>query len=394
MSSGVIGAAQADASQLLRLSEIDMSDAASLPAFFDSCGGSLVGDPTSSSKAGVQCHDAGLFLQLKQAVAEFGFGMRGPLGQRWYRDLSQDRELACEYEKVLGHRARRAFRLEWAKRTLAILQESKVQSTSSSMIEKEHGSYVPFAVIVKKEGGVGCRSAVEAAVRYCRKCTLLGGRWRLYNHFTERWDFLYIRREYSSIFQKEWVVFLEQSSGRLSDDVVSMCGDAKTESQSVLREGSAPDTKARRNRTVSGRRNSAKRPATDAASIAAGQGTKKQRMNVEYAESLALQLRSRYVEVRQVALDIIGGQQTSEPEGTDRHEDQIQEVKTSLDELESAASSEFFQRLLRNEVAYRELSGNVATVVRLTRQCDEKVGVRLSALEACVERWKCLLAGM
>jgi len=262
------------------------------------------------------------------------------------------------------------------------------------MIEKEHGSYVPFAVIVKKEGGVGCRSAVEAAVRYCRKCTLLGGRWRLYNHFTERWDFLYIRREYSSIFQKEWVVFLEQSSGRLSDDVVSMCGDAKTESQSVLREGSAPDTKARRNRTVSGRRNSAKRPATDAPSIAAGQGTKKQKMNVESAESLALQLRSRYVEVRQVALDIIGGQQTSEPEGTDRHEDQIQEVKTSLDELESAASSEFFQRLLRSEVAFRELSGNVATVVRLTRQCDEKVGVRLSALEACVERWKCLLAGM
>jgi hypothetical protein len=205
---------------------------------------------------------------------------------------------------------------------------------------------------------------------------------------------LYIRREYSSIFQKEWVVFLEQSSGRLSDDVVSTCGDAKTESQSVLWKGSAPDTKARRNRTVSGRRNSAQRPATVAPLIAAGQDTKRQKMNVESAETLALQLRSRYIEVRQVALDIIGGEQTRDPEGTDRHEDHILDIQTSLDELESAASSDFFQRLVRSDCAYRELSGNVATVVRLTRQCDEKVGARLSALEACVERWKCLQAGM
>jgi len=392
---GAIGAAQVDASQVfLRLSDIDMSDAASLPAFFDRCGGSLEGDPTSSGTAGVQSHEASLLLQLKQAVAEFGFGVRSPLGQRWYRELSRDRELAGEYEKVLGQRAQRAFRVEWAKRTLAILQESKVQSTSSTMLEKEHGSYLPFAVIVKKEGGMKCRSAVEAAVRYCRKCTLLGGRWRLYNHFTERWDFLYIRREYSSIFQKEWVLFLEQSSGRLSDDVVSTGGDAKNESQAAFREGSAVDAKTRRNRMVGGRRNSGQPLAKVAPLSAAGQGTKRQRLNVESAETLALQLRSRYIEVRQVALDIIGGEQTRETEGTDRHEDQIPDIQTSLDELESAASSEFFQRLVRNDCAYRELSGNVASVVRLTRQCDEKVGARLSALEACVERWKSLQAGI
>ena len=69
-------------------------------------------------------------------------------------------------------------------------------------------------------------------------------------------------------------------------------------------------------------------------------------------------------------------------------------METSLDELESAASSEFFQRLVRNEGAYRELSGNVATVVRLTILCDEKVGARVSALEASVERWKRTLAAM
>ena len=38
---------------------------------------------------------------------------------------------------------------------------------------------------------------------------------------------------------------------------------------------------------------------------------------------MALQLRARYIEVRQVALDIIGGEQTRDPEGTDRHEDEI-----------------------------------------------------------------------
>ena len=198
---------------LLSMDSIDMKNTSCLPELFDKDGGMLAGeslaDRTTTSES------APISQLLQEAVRDARFDMRGPLGARWFRALRRDQKLADEYNLVSGRELRRAFKVEWAKTQLQCVEERKEECNTSSIIEKNYGVYLPFVVIVQKEGGMDCPSSVEAAVRYCRKCCVLGGHWRKFNSFTSRWEYLYIRCEFSSLFEKQWSMHVTQSSGRV-----------------------------------------------------------------------------------------------------------------------------------------------------------------------------------
>jgi hypothetical protein len=61
-----------------------------------------------------------------------------------------------------------------------------------------------FGRIVKEEGGWEDRSAIKAALTYCKKCALMGTPWVQFNNMTERYDFNYVSTAKRTDFAQSW----------------------------------------------------------------------------------------------------------------------------------------------------------------------------------------------
>ena len=72
-------------------------------------------------------------------------------------------------------------------------------------IDVTRGTYCSASQIWNHEGGMPCD---EAAARcHVNKCRLMGPPFVQFNPMTERWDFLYMTREFSSSFSNSWAIF-------------------------------------------------------------------------------------------------------------------------------------------------------------------------------------------
>eukprot|EP00974_Lingulodinium_polyedra_P003930 369581-Lingulodinium_polyedra.AAC.1 len=66
-------------------------------------------------------------------------------------------------------------------------------------IDIEAGTYECFKVIWDKEGGDD--AGRTAAFRYCTKAAKMGGRWVSWNDMTERYEYLYVKRQFMTEFK-------------------------------------------------------------------------------------------------------------------------------------------------------------------------------------------------
>ena len=92
------------------------------------------------------------------------------------------------------------------------LMETKVKTQSITKEDREQGEYLPFDVIVDREGGQNRRAALLAAGRYVHKCIRMKSDWIHYNSMTERWEYLYIRKMRQDIFTKHWALHSQMST--------------------------------------------------------------------------------------------------------------------------------------------------------------------------------------
>lgn len=144
---------------------------------------------------------------LKQGIQE-GVTTSSPLAQRLKRCMSkEDKE---QYKDLKGHGAKARWRKDWAERMYKEATESKQQLDSWEVEDVSDGVYCSMAKICEFEGGDAAAS--EAARKYILKCSLLGGRWLMYNEFTERYDFLYVQKTRRERFSRKWSLFKQSQS--------------------------------------------------------------------------------------------------------------------------------------------------------------------------------------
>ena len=77
-----------------------------------------------------------------------------PEGRLWQKAMKDEEGLAEDYAAVgKCYQKQRAFKLEWARKKKARLQEVRTRTMGSKSTDKNVGEYHSFAVHVREEGG-------------------------------------------------------------------------------------------------------------------------------------------------------------------------------------------------------------------------------------------------
>lgn len=148
------------------------------------------------------------FAKMLLEGTQDGVTSNSALGQRLKRCMStEEKEL---YKDLKGHAAKSRWRKEWAERKYKEVTEHKQQLDSWEVEDVSDGVYCSMAKICEFEGGDA--AAAQAARKYILKCSLLGGRWLMYNDFTERYDYLYVQKTRRERFSHKWSLFKQSQS--------------------------------------------------------------------------------------------------------------------------------------------------------------------------------------
>ena len=115
--------------------------------------------------------------QLQAALKTGVFDIRGPLGQKFGVMHKKGTAQHAMYNQSKGHKEKAEFRQQWAKMELECVISKKVYTKSYQKVSATMGTYKPFSMLVKDEGGD--QEALDAAKRIASKCVILGG---LYNN--------------------------------------------------------------------------------------------------------------------------------------------------------------------------------------------------------------------
>jgi hypothetical protein len=147
--------------------------------------------------------------EVKKAADE-NFDIRSRLGTLFSRTAGKD----DAYKKIKTHDAKRDFRLKWAQGQWSQVKELYKHKLKYKTVDSTVGTYMSLDAIVREEGGFESTTARIAAVKYVTKCLRMGRPWTLWNSFTERCDFLYIRRSNSTILEEAWENYREMQSAK------------------------------------------------------------------------------------------------------------------------------------------------------------------------------------
>jgi len=88
--------------------------------------------------------------------------------------------------------------------------QKKVYVKSYQVVNASMGTYKPFAILVRDEGGKDDPECLLAAKKIAAKCVALGGPWVSWNVMSERLEFLHLRKEHNEIMQESWQKYLEE----------------------------------------------------------------------------------------------------------------------------------------------------------------------------------------
>lgn len=150
--------------------------------------------------------------QLKEALQEGDFKVTKALGQRFQRSFRPGSEQHAQFKAMKSLEDKTRFRMAWVQSQFDELQKKKVWERSYETIDSQKGEYVPFAVLVAREGGD--RSAEVAALRYATKCAKMQGRWVSFNPMTERWEYLHVKRQFVELHREAWRQYTEERMSR------------------------------------------------------------------------------------------------------------------------------------------------------------------------------------
>ena len=146
-------------------------------------------------------------LDLQKCLL-LGVDVRSKWGQRFARSSAAD---LSEYKQMTTN-AKQAYRKEWAKVRLQEVQQKKEYVESYQRVDSSTGTYVPFFILWKREGGAKDPGALAASVRHAKKALRMGPPWVTKNRMTDRIEFLHLERSVAETFFKCWSMYEIQTA--------------------------------------------------------------------------------------------------------------------------------------------------------------------------------------
>lgn len=132
-----------------------------------------------------------------------GLSLRSKWGLRFSRSA-----LGGKSPNYSGTREEKArFREEWVKSQFEHAKLERTRKTEYRHIDKKKGTYRPFSMIWKKQGGNLDPTALQAAKNIASACIKMGGAWVQYNTMSKRVEYLDLERGFETEFEKSWALF-------------------------------------------------------------------------------------------------------------------------------------------------------------------------------------------
>lgn len=205
------------------LNDLKVDDwAEQLPKIFPSSFNEGQNKDEAGASVGCEMPKSRLMEELEAASSsDWRFNMQGVLGRLWADAKKQDADLNARYLQCGRlYKKQREFRAEWAKAQHERITVSKKFKQTSSQAQFDEGTYLPFDCIVDAEGGPTRRASVKTALSYVMACLQMHRRgvmcgpvsWVRQNGMTQRMEFLYLKKGYSSRYTSAWSTAQEEIS--------------------------------------------------------------------------------------------------------------------------------------------------------------------------------------
>ena len=157
----------------------------------------------------------------------------------------KEADLKAKYEQCVGREAQQRFRMEWAKNMKQEIEEEHF--ASSRIMTKEMikgGEYMPFAVVVEREGWLADpRGALQRAKNYLQGALELGNEWVRTNSMTKAVEVLYFKTQVREAYVQQYKIQKslknkEEKQGMVDMEAASpvdaTAANAPTSSSSVM----------------------------------------------------------------------------------------------------------------------------------------------------------------
>jgi hypothetical protein len=226
------------------------------PEALAACVDKLLGQPTQDApqvNAKQELADDEMTKQekrLRTAIDSGTFDMTGVLGKAWNQAKKQNIGLAADYLAVgKSYNAQREFRLKWCKMELTKMETIQTEIEENEQSEYSQGEYLPFDVIVDREGGPKRAASVKAALHYALACQRFFKQNHMasskhfceYNGMTQRWEFLFLRKGYRENFTKLWKMETRNYSiSEVVSDASSSSGEVMASTEALGAGPAAP----------------------------------------------------------------------------------------------------------------------------------------------------------
>ena len=147
--------------------------------------------------------------ELEDAMEE-GIDLRSKWGVRFSRDKEGGKHPT--YTNLASRAAKAQFRKDWAKSNWQQIRKMRERRDEFSQVDIKKGTYKPFSMIWKKQGGTKDPFAMEAAKNYTAKCIAMKGNWLKYNKMTCRMEYLDIDECMKDVFTRSWAMYEQKES--------------------------------------------------------------------------------------------------------------------------------------------------------------------------------------
>ena len=94
----------------------------------------------------------------------------GQVGQEFKRHLGADPLAKGEYDKLVGHKSKQAFRNKWAESRLEEAKREATKTESHSLEESVQGVYLPFRRLWDMEGADMAGFQAHLTIHTCTTC--------------------------------------------------------------------------------------------------------------------------------------------------------------------------------------------------------------------------------
>ena len=167
-----------------------------------------LGKLANKFKEGEAEADAGKPSESEQELSDWiaGGSIRSKWGTRFAR--AADGGKSDEYT---GNREQKArFRREWAETQLKELRRVRERRSSYKKVDTRKGTYKPFSMLYKSQGGPEDPGALKAAKNIASRCIAMGGNWVRFNPMSRRCEFLDLEIGFEELFEESWSLYEER----------------------------------------------------------------------------------------------------------------------------------------------------------------------------------------